>query len=193
MITHLVGLLANPKKEWRYLRSHSNQSTIEIVIATWLIIATLPPLSLLIGLTGYGWQNFDGSLLHLSAEKAVPLAIVLYLLLLSIVLCLAYLMYRLENFAGGQADFERCLVFAIFTSLPLFISGLGGLIPSVWFSITWVVLAGMYSARLLFTGMPIFLDVAIEHRPLLVLIILLISFALLALCGLITFSLWMFA
>ncbi len=193
MITHLFGLLANPRKEWLHLRSTAGQSTVEVVILTWLVVALIPPVSLLIGLTQWGWQNLDGTVLHLSMDKAAPLAIVLYLLLLSIVVCLAYLMFRLENFAGGEADFERCLVFAIFTSLPLFLSGLSGLIPYVWVGMAWVTLAGLYSARMLFTGIPIFLDVAVEHRPLLVFIILIIAFALLALCGLITLSLWMFA
>ena len=70
MITHLFGLLANPRKEWLHLRSTAGQSTVEVVILTWLVVALIPPVSLLIGLTQWGWQNLDGTVLHLSMDKA---------------------------------------------------------------------------------------------------------------------------
>ena len=190
MLQHVVGLLTHPRQQWQRLRYQIADSTAETFIGYLLLIAIIPPLSLVIGVTQWGWQNFDGNLVTMSLSSAAPLAVALYLLLLSCVVGIASVMFQLQRFAGGQADFERCLTFATLTAFPLFFSGIGGLIPVTWVNITLVLIAGLYSARLLLIGMPIFLNIASEQRPILAIVISLAGLVLLALCSMIMMSFW---
>ncbi len=190
MLQHVLGLLIHPQRQWRYLSNRSGDSLAESIIGYLLLLAIIPPLSLLIGVSLFGWQSLDGSLINISLRAAIPLALVLYLMILTSVVLIAFIMHRLETFLGGEAEFERCLVFAIFTAFPLLISGVVGLIPIVWLDIVLVCIAGAFSTRLLITGMPIFLDTASERKPVLVSVVLLTGFAILALNSMIVLSLW---
>lgn len=190
MLQHALGLLTRPQRQWHNIRYQIKDSTTEFFIFYLLVLAAIPPVSLLIGVTHFGWQNFDGSMIYLEMANAFPLALMLYMLLLFNIIGIAFAMYKLEQQAGGQADFERCLVFATFTAFPLLVSGAVGLVPIAWLDILIVCCAGLLSTRLLFTGMPIFLDSVAAHRPILASIILLCALALLALSTAIILSLW---
>lgn len=190
MLQHVLGLLTHPRQQWQNLRYQTADSTAEAFIGYLLLIAIIPPLSLAIGVTQWGWQNLDGTLIHMSLSNAVSLGIILYLLLLSCVVGIAFVMFQLERFAGGIADFERCLSFATLTASPLFFSGISGLIPVVWINVSLVLIAGLYSARLLLIGMPIFLDMTSVRLPILAGFISLMGLTLLALCAMIMLSFW---
>lgn len=190
MLQHVLGLLVHPQRQWRQLSNSNGDSLAESIIAYLLILAIIPPLSLLIGVSLFGWQSLDGSLIHIGLRAAIPLAIVLYIMLLSSVVLIAFIMHRLETYLGGDAEFERCLVFAIFTAFPLLVSGVVGFIPIVWLNIVLVCIAGVFSTRLLITGMPVFLGSASESRPVLVGVVLLSGFAILALNSMIVLTLW---
>src|SRR5690606_41272588 len=96
--------------------------------------------------------------LLLSVQAAVPMALVFYLLLLVGVVMMAYLMFGMEHYFGIEPDFERCLVFTIFTSVPLFLAGLSGLYPMLLFNIPVVLAATAYSQYLLYVGLPALMD-----------------------------------
>lgn len=190
MLQHVFGLITHPKRQWHDIRYQVIDSTAESFMLYLLLLAAIPPVSLLVGVTSFGWQNFDGSIIHLDMASALPLALMLYMLLLFNIIGVAYSMYKLEQKTGGQGDFERCLVFATFTAFPLLLSGVVGLMPIAWLAITLVCVAGILSSRLLFTGMPIFLDTVAEQRPILASIILLCALTLLALSTAVILSLW---
>lgn len=190
MLTHVIGLLVHPQRKWRQLSNSSGDSLSESIIRYLLVFAMIPPLSLLVGVSFFGWQSLDGNLLHVRLRTAIPLAIALYLMLLTSVVLIAFIMHRLETYLGGSAEFERCLVFAIFTAFPLLVSGMVGFIPIVWLDIILVCIAGVISTRLLITGMPIFLDSASERRPILVGVVLFSGFVILALNSVIVLTLW---
>lgn len=193
MLQHVLGLLAHPKQQWQNIRLKTLDSAPETYIVYLLLLAAVPPLSLLIGVTSYGWQNLDGSLIYLTPVIAVPLALALYLLLLSNIMGVAFIMSRLEKWVGGQADFDRSLVFAFITASPLLISGIAGLVPIVWLDVLVVCVAGVFSTRLLFSGMPIFLSEVANRHPLLASIILFGALILLALSAALILSLWSLA
>lgn len=190
MLQHVLGLLIHPRRQWRYLSSGSGDSLAETIIGYLLLLAIIPPLSLLIGVSLFGWQSLSGNLISISFRSAVPLALVLYLMLLTSVVLIAFIMHRLETYLGGNTEFERCLVFTIFTALPLLISGVVGLIPIVWLDIVLVCIAGIFSTRLLITGMPVFLDTASGRKPILASVVLFSGFVILALNSMIVLSLW---
>lgn len=192
MLQHVLGLLFHPQRQWHSLNNSSDtgDSITESIIGYLLIMAIIPPLSLMVGISLFGWQSLGGNLIAVDFKTAILLASTLYLMLLASVAFIAFVMYRLETYFGGKTEFERCLVFAIFTALPLFLSGIVGLIPIVWLNIALVCLAGACSTRLLITGLPVFLDAASERKPILVAVVLLAGFVILALNSLIVLYLW---
>lgn len=180
MLQHVLGLLVHPQRQWRYLNDINCDSLAESLVGYLLILATIGPLSLLVGLTLFGWQSLDGSLVTVGFKAAIPLALAFYLMILASVVLIAFAMYRIENYFNGAVEFEPCLVFASYTAVPLLLSGIVGLIPVVWFNVLVVCIAAVFSTRLLITGMPVFLYEASQRKSLLVGIILFTGFSVLA-------------
>lgn len=158
MLNHVLGLLTNPRHQWQTLRRQHSSSIVEVFIRYLLVLALIPTLALLVGTTLVGWSINGAEPVVLSIRTAVPMALVFYLLLLLGVVMMAYLMFGMERYFGAQPDFERCLVFAIFTSVPLFLAGISGLYPLLLFTIPVVMAAAGYSLYLLYIGLPVFMD-----------------------------------
>ena len=190
MLQHVLGMLTHPRREWKELRQEQSGSIVEVFIRYLLLLALIPPLSLLIGTTTVGWSITGAEPVRLSLEAAVPLALVFYLLLLFGVVLMAYAMHWMEATFGASADYERCLVFTIFTSVPMFLSGLAGLFPVLWFAITLVLLAACYSVYLLYTGVPVFMDIPPERGVVFATAILTAGLCALVGCLVITVVLW---
>ena len=173
-------MLFRSQRQWRYLNDINCDSLAESLVKYLLILATIPPLSLLISVSLFGWQSLDGSIMVIGFKAAIPLALIFYLMILASVVLIAFVMQRLENYFNGAIEFEPCLVFASYTAVPLLLSGIVALIPVLWFDILVVCVAGVFSTRLLVTGMPIFLGEASQRKPLLIGVVLLTGFAVLA-------------
>ena len=180
MLQHVLGLLVHPQRQWRYLNDINCDSLAESLVKYLLILATVPPLSLLISVSLFGWQSLDGSLVVIGFKAAIPLALIFYLMILASVVLIAFVMQRLENHFNGAIEFEPCLVFASYTAVPLLLSGVVALIPVLWFDILVVCVAALFSTRLLVTGMPIFMYEASQRKTLANVVVLLTGFAVLA-------------
>lgn len=190
MLQHVLGMLTHPRREWKELRQEQSGSIVEVFIRYLLLLALIPPLSLLIGTTTVGWSITGAEPVRLSLEAAVPLALVFYLLLLFGVVLMAYAMHWMEATFGASADYERCLVFTIFTSVPMFLSGLAGLFPVLWLGVVVVLLAACYSIYLLYTGVPVFMDIPPERGVIFSTAILTAGLCALVGCLVITVVLW---
>lgn len=160
MLNHVLGLLTQPRHQWHALRRQHNRSIVEVFVRYLLLLAFIPTVALLLGTTLVGWSLSGADPVVLPLRTAVPMALMFYLLLLLGVVMMAYIMFGMERHFGLQPDFERCLVFTIFTSMPLFVAGLSGLYPVLLFNIPVVMLAAAYSLYLLYIGLPVFMDLA---------------------------------
>lgn len=190
MLQHVLGMLTNPRREWKELREEPSGSIVEVFIRYLLVLALIPPVSLLIGTTTVGWSITGADPVQLPIETAVALALMFYLLLLLGVVLMAYAMHWMEATFGASADYERCLVFTIFTSVPMFLSGLAGLYPQLWFGVGVVLLAAAYSVYLLYTGVPVFMEIPPERGFVFSTAMLTAGLCALVGCLLITVVLW---
>lgn len=188
MLQHVFGLIAHPRQQWMQLRNNSTSTTSESFIRFLLLIALIPPIAVAVGSTQIGWPGSDGSHFTLPMNVAAPLALMFYILLLSCVLGIAWIMNRILAFYEGQSDYDRCLVFTIITSVPLFLSGFAGFVPLLWLDIAVVLIAGCLSTYLLYTGIPIFLGVVAQERKVMSLVVLIVAFITLTTCLAITLS-----
>ena len=160
---HMFGLIYNPHREWSEIRREGGTSITHAFLRYALLLALIPPFSLFVGTTQMGWSIAGSDIVKLSYDSAVPIAIAFYFALLLGLAFVSYCVFWMERTFGVTASFERCLMFTIYTSTPLFLSGIIGLVPVLWLDVIVVMGAAAYSVYLLYSGVPIFMDIPEER------------------------------
>lgn len=160
---NMFGLLYHPRESWNAIRKERAGSITQVFVRYALLLALIPPFSLFVGSTQVGWSIAGGDVVKLTVESAIPIAIAFYFALLLGIAFVAYCTYWMEKTFGVTASFERCLIFTIYTSVPMFLSGFIGLIPIIWVDFFVVLAAVSYSIYLLYSGVPIFMDIPEER------------------------------
>ncbi|MGK0443612.1 MAG: hypothetical protein ACJA1U_000539 [Bermanella sp.] len=161
-LQHMFGLMYHPKSEWDSIK-REDHSLGHIYLTHLLFLAAIPPFALLVGTTQVGWSFVGKEFYYLSFESALPLAGAFYLALLAGMFFIAYTTYWMERTFGAEASLERCLLFTTFTSTPMFLSGIIGLIPILWLDVFVVMAAVSYTVYLLYAGVPIFMNIPEER------------------------------
>lgn len=187
---HMFGLLYHPRREWDEIRRERAGSILAVFVRNLIFLALIPPVSLYIGTTQYGWSIAGGDVVKLSAESALPMAVAFYFALLFGVAMVAYAMFWMERTFGVSASYERCLIFTIFTSTPMFLSGFIGLLPILWLDVMVVLAAVCYSVYLLYSGVPIFMDIPEERGFIFASSMLTVGLCALVGCMAVTVILW---
>lgn len=161
-LQHMFGLLYHPKSEWDSIKKE-NHSLGHIYLTHLLFLAAIPPFALLVGTTQFGWSFVGKEFYYLTFESALPLALGFYAALLVGMFFIAYTTYWMERTFGAEASLERCLLFTTFTSTPMFLSGIIGIIPILWLNVFVVLGAVSYTVYLLYSGVPIFMNIPEER------------------------------
>ena len=187
---HMFGLLYHPREEWDAICKEGAPSLVQVFVRYALLLALIPPVSLFIGSTQMGWSVAGGDVVKLSTESAVPIAIAFYFALLVGIAFVAYCMYWMERTFGVTASFERCLIFTVYTSTPMFLAGFIGLVPILWLDFFVVLAAVAYSVYLLYSGIPIFMDIPEERGFIFASSVLTVGLCALVGCMAITVIMW---
>ncbi|KAF1071073.1 MAG: Inner membrane protein YohC [Pseudomonas citronellolis] len=157
-MTPMPELFVHPQHAWQSIADERREPPLRRFLPTLLLLPLLPALCLFIGTTQVGWSLpgdeqprfltlFSGAYLGLMCYLAFVAGIGVLAALVEIVL------YRTSNHPG----FQRSLRFATCVSLPLMLAGVVALWPARWLMIGAAGVACAYSARLLFTGLPIYM------------------------------------
>jgi|SRR5210317_1761063 len=152
-LQHLMGVLYHPKKEWRAIESEHYTAT-HIFLAQISILALIPAVSLFIGTTQIGWSISGGEYVKLSVASALPAAIAFYFAMWVGVGFIAWSIHWMEKTYGGKVGIDECVALTVFTATPLFLAGLSGLYPVLWFNVAVGLAAVCYSVYLLYSGVP---------------------------------------
>lgn len=160
ILNHLYGLYFHPKEEWKNIdRTHEKPTQ---AISHVLLIALIPAISAYIGAAEVGWTMYLQERMYLAPSTATVLAAGLYFGLCSGVVALSVLIHHLAKSFDAKPTFTQSLEVAAYTATPLFMAGLAGLYPQVWF-LTLAILAGVaYSVYLLYSGVPIMMHIPEE-------------------------------
>jgi len=161
-LQHMMGMLYHPKTEWGELRKE-RYTTLHIFLAQISILAAIPALSLFVGTTQIGWSVAGGEYVKLGLSSAIPAAIAFYFAMWVATGFIAYSIRWMEKTYGGNVSFDECLVLTTFTATPLFLSGLAGLYPVLWFTVFVGLIALCYSVYLLYVGVPIIMQIPEER------------------------------
>lgn len=191
-VQHVFGLMSHPKEEWSEIVGERH-SIVECYTRYLIWLAAIPALSLFIGTTQVGWSLGNGDVVRMTVASAVPIAISFYVALLVAVAVMAYAMFWMEKTYGVTASLDRCFMVTTYTATPLFLSGLAGLYPVMWFDALIGLAAVSYAIYLLLKGTPVLGHISEERG-----FLFSMSVATVGLCvlvGLLAFSviLWMSA
>lgn len=155
---HFWGLFMAPRKEWEAI-SEEKDNLLQFSLGQLAILAAVPAISFLIGITLMGWSLSGDEFHRIALASAFPMAIVFYVLMIVFTLFMTYCTFWMEKTFGTETSFERCLLFVTYTATPMYIAGLVGLVPIVWLCMIVLLLAVFYSLYLLYLGVPIFMHI----------------------------------
>ncbi|MCG9696217.1 Yip1 family protein [Shewanella sp. Isolate11] len=160
ILNHLMGLYTHPKEEWHTIEK--NHEAVKSSLSHVLLIALIPTICTFIASTKIGWNLGVSEPLFLTANSALMMSVSMYFGLIAGVFGLAYLAFWMAKTFDASPSFTQALELASYTATPLFMVGLAALYPSLWFMMV-VGLAGLtYSVYLLYTGVPIIMNIPEE-------------------------------
>ncbi len=160
ILNHIWGLYAHPKEEWQTIEKRHESLVYSIVHI--LTIALIPAICSYYAAAHIGWTIGAGDPIKIPESSAIAMSVAMYAGLIAGVFALAYLVQWMAQTFDASPDFTQSLELAAYTATPLLMVGLTALYPVLWF----VALAGLaglaYSIYLLYSGIPIMMDIPEE-------------------------------
>ena len=162
MLSHLFGLFINPKAEWEVIRD--NPCSIGSGFCAYIfILAAIPPVSGYIGTTTFGWEIGAREAVKLSADSALIIAIAYYLIMLVGVFTMGFMIHWMGKTYESEQPLPRCISLATYIASPMFLIGIFEILPILWVNFLVGLPALAYSVYLLYTGVPIMMEVSSER------------------------------
>jgi hypothetical protein len=162
MFNHAIGLLVQPSAQWRKV-AQLPAATMTTMILYPCIMALLPAVAWYYGTTEIGWTVGDGDSIKLTRDSALSIIILFYLAMLAAVGIIGYFIHWMADTYGANSSFARGMVIAGFTATPLFLAGLTGFYPILWLDMLLGVTAVCWAVYLLYTGIPIVMNIPEER------------------------------
>ncbi|MCE9678236.1 YIP1 family protein [Shewanella sp. AS1] len=160
ILNHLMGLYTHPKEEWHTIEQ--NHEAVKSSLSHILLIALIPAVCTYFASTTIGWELGVAEPLLLTETSAIMMSVCMYFGLITGVFALAYLAYWMAKTFDAKPSYTQALELAAYTATPLFMVGFSALYPSLWFMML-IGLAGLsYSVYLLYTGVPIIMNIPEE-------------------------------
>ncbi|GAA0352716.1 Yip1 family protein [Bowmanella denitrificans] len=160
ILNHLWGLYAHPKEEWQTIEER--HESLSYSMTHILIVALIPAITGYYAAAHLGWSIGVGDVIKLTQQSAMMMSIGMYLALVAGVFGLAYLVHWMAKTFDANPSFTQSLELAAYTATPLFMVGFAALYPVLWF-VMLVGLAGLtYSVYLLYSGVPIIMQIPEE-------------------------------
>ncbi|NQY36772.1 MAG: YIP1 family protein [Alteromonadaceae bacterium] len=160
ILNHIWGLYTHPKEEWQTIEKRHESLTYSLVHI--LTIALIPAICSYFATAHIGWTIGAGDAIKLPESSAIMMSIAMYIALVLGVFTLAYLIQWMAKTFDSSPDYTQSLELAAYTATPLLMVGVTALFPVLWF----VAMAGLaaltYSVYLLYSGVPIMMNIPEE-------------------------------
>ena len=161
LLGHVWGLFTNPEKEWKNIRKE-NCSVGKCYCSHILLLAAIPPVSLFIGSTTLGWQLGDSPTTGFTTGFALKIAILYYITILVAIFSVGALIRWMSKTYDANAGLPLSVGLAAYSATPLLLVGIMGLFQILWLYLIIGLPALAYSVYLLYTGVPIMMDIPKE-------------------------------
>ncbi len=162
MMSHIVGIFINPRKEWEAIRD-DDCSVGKCYLSYVFLLAAIAPVSGYFGTTRFGWEIGAREAVKLSPDSALIIAIAFYLVMLVGVFSMGLMIHWMGQTYSANQPLSRCITLAAFVATPLFLIGIFELFPIIWLNFVVGLPALAYTVFLLYTGVPIMMEVNEER------------------------------
>lgn len=161
VLKHIWGLFSNPENEWQAIRD--DHCTIGKCYAFHvLILAAIPAVSSFIGTVYVGWQIGAGDAVTLVPGNAFMMSMLFYIAMLVGVYSLGWMIHWMSGTYDAAQPLSQSVVLAAYTATPLFLIGIFMLYPILWLNLILGLPAVAYTVYLLYTGVPVMMDISKE-------------------------------
>ena len=161
-IQHIIGLLSDPTSQWEKIREQY-QSGSGNPVGHVLILALIPAISGYIGTTQVGWRIGVGEPIRITGDSAMSIAIIYYIALLVGIFSVGWVIHLLGKAYEVQKPLPLCIALAAYTATPLFLIGLMQVYPVLWLNMLMGLPALAYTVYLLYSGLPIMMEIPTER------------------------------
>ncbi len=189
MFGHIIGLFSSPENEWHKIREKLENDTCQYTTLVFLL-ALLPPVSGFIGTTQFGWQIGTAAPVKLTVSSALTISVGYYFAIVLGIFVMGFVIKWMGQTYVKSVRLSEAVALAAFVSVPLLLIGIFELFPILWVNFLLGLVALAYSVFLLYTGLPIVMDIPKEKGFLYATAIL--GFGMVALVGMlvVTALLW---
>ena len=162
MMSHLFGIFTNPRREWEAIRD-DNCTVGKCYLSYVFLLAAIAPVSGYFGTTRFGWEIGAREAVKLSPDSALIIALAFYLVMLIGVFSMGAMIHWMGQTYSAHQPLSRCITLAAFVATPLFLVGIFELFPILWLNFVIGLPALAYTVFLLYTGVPIMMEVSEER------------------------------
>lgn len=162
MLSHMFGLLINPREEWKKIRQED--CTVGKCYCSYVfLLAAIPPVSGYFGTTMFGWEIGAREAVKLSPDSALAIAIAFYLVMLVGVFSMGFMIHWMGKTYDAEQPLPRCITLAAYVATPLFLVGFVELMPILWLNFVIGLPALAYTVYLLYSGVPVMMQISDER------------------------------
>ena len=161
-IQHIIGLFSNPTVEWEKIREQQKSSD-RGGVGFVFILAAIPAISGYIGTTQVGWRIGVGDPIRITGESAISIAIIYYLALIIGVFSIGWVIHLLGKAYEVEKPLPMCIALAAYTATPLFMIGIMQVYPVLWLNMLLGLPVLAYTVYLLYSGLPIMMEIPAER------------------------------
>jgi hypothetical protein len=158
MFGQIFSLLIDPEPTWKDIKKKIDEGASNTVVLM-IVLAFIPPVSGYIGTTMVGWQLGAGDPIKLTSTSAATISILYFLAIIVGINAVALAIRWMAQTYESKVSYQHALALSCFTAVPLLLVGIFEVYPVLWVNFIVGLLALALSVRLLFTGVPILLDV----------------------------------
>jgi len=161
-LQHVIGLFIHPAQEWQEI--HNERCSIgRCYCSHVLLLASIPAVCSFIGTTQVGWAVGDREAVKLTIGSALTLSVLFYITMLVAVFAIGKTIHWMGKTYGAEKPLPTCIALAAYTATPLFLIGIMQLYPALWLNLVAGLPALAYTVFLLYTGVPIMMEVSQER------------------------------
>ena len=160
-IQHIIGLFTDPTRTWERIRGEQAQQSSGI---PWhvFVLALVPAVSGYYGTTRVGWQIGVGEPIRITGDSALTIAVIYYVALVVGVFTIGWIIQQLAKAYEIDKPLGPCIALAAYTATPLFLIGVMELYPLLWLNLLLGLPALAYTVYLLYSGLPIMMEIPPE-------------------------------
>lgn len=154
MFAYIWGFYTNPESTWNKI-ANLDEGALKRCLPYVILLAMLPPIAFVYGVTQTGWQiTRGGDLFLMTVDSALQIGVLYYAALVAAVVGVGYMIHWMSKTYGATTIISKGVMIAAFSATPLFILGVVAIYPVIWIALLAATFAAAHTVYLLYLGVP---------------------------------------